>query len=228
VREYGGHKWDFEKIAWGLERCMAEGAVLVWIVGDATKDGCESGSSMCQALHLKSLGLNLHDTMIYEKSGAFERKGHRVYPQAWEYMFVFSKGRPKTFNVIRDRRNEKAGALHRPRLRQPDGTMKKGASWGNEIREIGARTNIWRYNTGWTASEEKCTFEHPAVMPEALAKDHIASWSEPGDVVLDPFAGSGTTLKAAKELGRRFIGVEVEARYIEIARARLAQEHMTL
>lgn len=228
MRTYGDHGWNFDALSHQLKGVLKPGGVLVWIVGDKTTGSNESGTSMRQALHLRSIGLNLHDTMIYEKSGAFERHGHKTYPQAFEFMFVFAKGQPKTFNIIRDQQNAKAGAKHKPWLRQQDGSMKRGPSWGKEIREVGARTNIWRYNTGWTSAEEKLAFEHPAIMPEALAADHIASWSNPGDVVLDPFAGSGTTLKAAKALNRQWCGIEINPEYCAIAEARLSQDVLQL
>lgn len=229
MRTYGDHGWDFERLRHTLAWILKPGGVLVWIVGDQTKDGDESGTSMRQALGLRGTGgLKLHDTMIYEKSGAFERHGHKTYPQAFEFMFVYAKGQPKTFNIIRDQQNSKAGAKHKPWLRQPDGSMKRGPSWGKEIREVGARTNIWRYNTGWTSAEEKLAFDHPAIMPEALAKDHILTWTNPGDVVLDPFCGSGTTCKAAKVLNRQWCGIEINPEYCKIAEVRMSQNVLKL
>ena len=68
---------------------------------------------------------------------------------------------------------------------------------------------------------DKYAFEHPAMFPEKLAEDHIISWSNEGDVVLDPFAGSGTTLKMAKKLNRNYIGIEISAEYIKIIHKRL-------
>ena len=59
--------------------------------------------------------------------------------------------------------------------------------------------------------------------PARVGCDHILSWSNPGDVVLDPFAGSGTTLKMAKEHGRHYIGIEVCPEYVAICEKRVAQ-----
>lgn len=230
IREYGGHSWDFYGVAWHLARVAKPGGVIVWVVADATKEGDETASSMEQALHFKRLGLRLHDTMVYHKPHiAFPRHGHSKYCGAWEYMFVFSKGAPKSFTMIRDRQNALAGARITGTVRQEDGTTKASHSHGRPVAEIGARNNVWAYDVGFMkSSADKLAFEHPATFPEALAKDHIVSWSNPGDVVLDPFSGSGTTAKAAKELGRRYVGIEINPAYVEIAQKRLAQEILPL
>ena len=70
-----------------------------------------------------------------------------------------------------------------------------------------------------------CTAEF-FTFPIDLVKDHIISWSNEGDLVYDPFMGSGTTLVAAKRLGRQAIGIEIVERYCEIAAKRLAQDFL--
>lgn len=208
LRTYGGHSWDFYGVAWNLKRLLKPGGVIVWVVADATKDGSETGSSFQQALHFKGVGLNIHDTMFYEKSGvAFPGVGR--YHNAVEFAFVLSLGKPKAVNIIKDRKNQFV-------LKRPDEATAR--------QEYGARYNIWRYSTGGGRIGDKAAHEHPAPFPEALARDHILSWSNPGDVVLDPFSGSGTTAKMARETGRRFIGIEVNPQYVEISWKRLAQQ----
>lgn len=227
LRTYGGHSWDFFGVAWNLSRLLKSGGVIVWVVGDETKDGNESCVSMEQSMHFKRLGLNLHDTMVYHKpSLAFQRFGHSKYCGAWEYMFVFSKGAPKTFNPIRDRVNSRAGSvMNSTSIRQRDGSQKPSHSVGREVAEIGTRNNVWSYLTGYQhSSSDEIAFDHPAIFPEKLAADHIATWSNAGDLVLDPFSGSGTTCKAAKNMGRHWIGVDIEERYCAIAEERLRQE----
>jgi site-specific DNA-methyltransferase (adenine-specific) len=212
LRTYGGHSWDFYGVAWNLKRLLKPGGVIVWVVADATKDGSETGTSMRQALHFQGIGLNIHDTMFYEKSGvAFPGVGR--YHNAVEYVFVLSAGKPKAVNIIKDRKN--AFVLKRP----DEATARK---------EYGARYNIWRYTTGGGRIGDQCAHEHPAPFPEPLARDHILSWSNPGDFVLDPFSGSGTTAKMARETGRRFIGIEVNPEYVEISRNRLAQQALPM
>ena len=207
LRTYNGYSFDFESIAAELYRVVAGGGVLVWVVGDATKNGSESGSSFRQALHFMSLGFNLHDTMLYEKNSSTypaSKSGNR-YSQIFEYMFVFSKGKPKTANLICDKPNKWAGH------KDFSGKLK------NPVPDFSPRNNIWRYVTSFNG------VKHPAPFPEQLALDHVLSWSVEGDVVYDPFMGSGTTAKAALLSSRQWIGSEISEEYVEIAEKRIKE-----
>ena len=223
LRTYGGHSWNFEALAEQLFRVTKPGGVIVWVVNDATVDGSETGTSFRQALHFMQIGFRLHDTMIYAKNAVSFPESNRYYP-SFEYMFVISKGAPKTANLIADRQNTQAG-LHRvSRMeRQPDGEIRR-PNRQHVTGQIGVRWNIWTYEIGYMkATTDAGAFNHPAIFPEALARDHILSWSNEGDLVLDPFSGSGTTAKMAKLMGRRYIGIEINAEYCEIAAERLRQ-----
>jgi site-specific DNA-methyltransferase (adenine-specific) len=204
LRAYNGYSFDFESIAQELARIIKPTGVIVWVIGDATKNGNESGSSFRQALYFQSLGLNLHDTMIYEKnSPAYpaSRTGNR-YTQIFEFMFVFSKGKP-TCNLLIDKPNKWAGH------KDFSGKLK------NPVPDFSPRNNIWKYTTSFNG------IKHPAPFPEQLAADHIASWSNPGDVIYDPFMGSGTTAKMALAAGRAFIGSEISQEYADTANKRI-------
>lgn len=190
-----------------LYRVMKPGGVVVWVVGDRTKAGSESGTSFKQALYAKDVvGFNLWDTMIYGKTG-FSYPSTVRYHQSFEYMFVFSKGKPKTFNPIKDRKNKYVG-IH-----------------GGERSyrgEYGMRTNIWFYNTGGNqTSKHKNTFKHPAPFPGQLALDHILTWTNEHDLVLDPMIGSGTTAVAAKIANRRFFGLDLSEEYVRMSLKRV-------
>jgi DNA modification methylase len=227
LRTYGEHSWNFEGLSSQLVRVLKPGGVIVWVVADATVDGSETLTSMRQAIHFKDVcGLNIHDTMIYQKSNGGINGSNLAYLACWEYCFVMSKGRPKTLNLLRDRKNVMPAGTKLERTRRTVDGEKKVENVTRQ--EYGLRWNIWKYECGAAVSDDAATFDHPAIFPDKLAKDHVLSWSNPGDLVLDPFAGSGTTLKAAKELSRRYVGIEINEPYINIIKNRLAQDALSL
>ena len=210
LRKYEGYSFDFESVAQELYRVTKQGGVVVWVVGDQTVNGSESGNSFRQALYFMDLGFNLHDTMIYEKNSMSMPDNNRYY-QKFEYMFVFSKGKPKTVNRIKDHKNTATRWSKTFNTTNADGS-KNERERDLTKQEYGIRFNIWKYNTGFSqTTRDKIT--HPAPFPEKLAQDHIISWSNEGDLILDPFMGSGTTAKSALELNRNFIGFEISKSY---------------
>ena len=230
LRTYNGtlNDWTPEKwqaIIRELFRVTKQGGVVVWVVGDATINGSETGTSFRQALYAMDCGFRLHDTMIWAKDGAPYPTPVR-YTQAHEYMFVWSKGAPKATNIIADKPNKWAGTNVHGTDRAADGTTKPMAAirnaTGRTVKQFGSRLNYWLVPT----EKQSKRFGHPAMFPEALARDHILSWSNPGDVVFDPFLGSGTTGKMAIIEGRRFIGIEREPKYFDIAHRRIAQKRI--
>lgn len=234
LRTYNGtlNDWTPEKwraIIRELFHVTKQGGVVVWIVGDATINGSETGTSFRQALYAMDCGFRLHDTMIYDKGGAGGAKGSTLcYWQSFEYMFVFSKGRPESINLLKDRPNKYASDKKKFAGRRKPNGVTEGRVLPC-VPEFGRRTNVWNIAGGYMVSTpDRYAYEHPAIFPEALARDHILSWSNPGDLVFDPFLGSGTTGKMALLEGRRFIGIEREPNYFDIARRRiedaLAQE----
>lgn len=216
LRSYNGYTFDFPAIAKELFRVIKGGGVVVWVVGDQTIKGSESGTSFRQALYFKEIGFNLHDTMIYQKGGCNFPDTNRYY-QGFEYMFVFTKGKIKTYNLISDRENKSFGRKVSGTCRQKDGTTTKKVCDGNNIKQYGIRFNVWLITEG------KRQTEHPATFPEKLAHDHIISWSNTGDLVYDPICGSGTTCREAKKLNRNFIGSEISAEYCQVANKLLGE-----
>ena len=213
--EWGEHVW--KPVIDELYRVVKDGGVVVWVVGDATIKGSETGTSFKQALYFKDVGFNLHDTMIYDKGGQGATGSNLAYWQNFEYMFVFTVGKIKTFNPIEDRKN-----LTKPReaIECRGHRYSLGDTKGKGLikrKEFGKRFNIWKYHENGTRSE------HPAVYPEQLANDHIISWSNEGDTILDPFAGSGTTGKMAILNNRKYILIEKEETYFEICKQRTAE-----
>ena len=209
LRLYNGKSnLDFWGISKELYRTTKQGGVVVWIVNDATIDGTETCTSFRQVLYFRELGFKLHDTMIWKKVSCYQHKVR--YIPSFEYMFIFSKGKPKTVNLICDRKNKHAGDKISGTERQPDGSLRKqdGAKVGRVIKEYGARLNIWD-----TIPNFYTKTNHPATFPVSLARDHILTWSAAGEIVLDPFMGSGSTAIACIEAGRKYIGFEIDDSY---------------
>jgi len=225
LRTYTGEMvWSenvWQEIIKGLYRVTKDGGVVVWIVGDATINGSETGTSFKQALFFKEIGFNLHDTMIYDKD-SFQKPNHNRYWACFEYMFVFSKDtKPKTANMIKDRLNSQRGKrVTSKTIRNADGTTEKRKPV--IISDYGKRKNIWVYSCGYgKGTTDKIAYKHPATFPEQLANDHIISWSNKGDLVYDPFMGSGTTAKMAILNKRNYIGSEISQEYVDIAEKRI-------
>jgi len=218
--KFNGYSFPFEDIAKEIYRVVKDGGVVVWVVGDAVINGGESGTSFRQALFFKEIGFLIYDTMIYQKTGTpFPSKTR--YNQCFEYMFIFSKGKPNTFNPIM-KENKTAGAVrHSRKFRQKNGDMVHGFN-GKPINKMGIENNIWVIKNGmYKSSKDKIAFQHPAIFPEELASKHIISWSKEGDLVYDPFMGSGTTAKMAELNKRNYLGSELNKEYYEIAKSRL-------
>lgn len=228
LRSYGNTlEWSFEifkPIAKELYRVTKPGGVLVWVVGDATIRGGETGSSFKQALYFKEeCGFTLHDTMIYEKNGSSRpaQKNSKRYSQIFEYMFVFTKGEiRKDITLIADKRNKWAGWAKwgKNSCYDIDGNLVEVKKNQPVIAEFSLRNNIWKYSVSFNDKTG-----HPAVFPEKLAEDNILSWTCEGNLVLDPFMGSGTTAKMAILNKRNYIGFEKNTEYYEKSLERVAK-----
>ncbi len=222
LRTYNGFNWDFEGVAKELYRITKDGGVVVWVVGDRVINGSETLIPFNQALYFKQIGFNIHDTMIYQKN-AMPFPEQTRYIQCFEYMFVMSKGKPKSHNMIKEPTRVANRIKNKKSCqRNKDGTTTpmKYETGKNERN----KWNVWVYEVGYNhTTKDKEAFQHPAMFPEALARDHIISWSNKGDLVLDPFLGSGTTAKMALLNGRNYIGIDISEEYCEIARKRIAK-----
>lgn len=212
LRTYNGYSFDFENIAKELYRVTKNGGVVVWVVGDATIKGSETGTSFRQALFFKECGFNLHDTMIWIKDGGGAVGSNKCYTQNFEYMFVFSKGKILNTNLIYDKPNASFG-------KDKSGVGRRLVTGEHKIEKRKLSSEFSRRNNYWYIAPQRG--EHPAVFPEQLANDHIISWSNEGDLVYDPFMGSGTTAKMAILNNRNYIGSEISDDYCKIIEERL-------
>jgi site-specific DNA-methyltransferase (adenine-specific) len=221
IREYNGYSFDFENIAKELYRVTKEGGVVVWVVGDEVKNGNKSLTSFRHALYFQSLGFSVFDVIIYKKTGTSPPNKNRYF-NTFEYMFVLTKGRLAKVNLLKDKKNKWAGTTTFGVVsrREKDGSLTKKER--KTINEYSVRTNIWEYKNGmgFTSSDSKAHL-HPAVFPEKLVEDHIISWSNKNDIVMDIFMGSGTTAKMALLNNRQFIGFEISQEYCEMANKRI-------
>ncbi len=213
LREYKGYTFEFEKIAKELYRVTKEGGVMVWVVGDATIKGNETGTSFRQALYFKEIGFNLHDTMIWHKPNCFNFGSNDCYRQSFEYMFVFSKNRISKINLIKDIPTKLAGKVAKGARKHANGVRDEVPSF--VVSNYKKRDNVWQIPVGTKNNN------HPAIFPEKLANDFIVSFSHKGDIIYDPMIGSGTVAKMALENSRKFIGSEISKEYCDEANKRI-------
>ncbi len=229
IRAFGGHAWNFGKfkaVAQELYRVTEPGGVVVWVVADQIIGGGESGTSARQRLYFQRLGFRVHQTLIMTRRGVRSPGGTVRYPNAPEYAFVLSKGRPRTINLLRDRPNRHAGKRASFYVRKPDGQLRLDRR-DTVVPLMGLRPSVWEYAAnGGTAASDDFAHGHPAIMPEAMAQDLILSWSRPFDLVFDPMCGAGTTLKMALLNSRRYLGMEVHEPYVALAHERLRAAHV--
>lgn len=229
VRAYGGDLLDFDTfqaVARELHRITRPGGVVVWVVADGIDDHTESCTSARQRLYFREVGFKVYNTLVMARTGS--RWPSRIrYGDSLEYAFVLSKGKPKSVHLLRDKPNRQAGLVYNDSPRplaqreRPLPTVK-----GRPISAFGVRSAVWTYSTGGqTTTRDRYAYDHPALMPERMAEDHILSWSRLGDVVFDPMAGAGTTCKMALLNHRRFLGFEINPHYHDIAVRRLRDAH---
>jgi DNA modification methylase len=219
LRSYNGYQFDFEAMAKELYRVTKQGGVVVWVVCDKTIDGDESGTSFRQALYFKDIGFKLWDTEIFAKNNPIPGDCGDRYRGIFEFMFILTKGAPKTFNPIEVPAVNPGKSFEQFRLERDGRNYYRGAE-PIVVAATRKAANIFYYSVG-VNGDDFGAYKHPAIFPEQLAKDHIHSWSNPGDIVYDPFMGSGTTAKAAHLLDRNWIGSEISQEYVDLANKRL-------
>lgn len=219
-------EWDFEvfkEVAKLLYSILNEGGVIVWVVNDKTDKGSKTGTSFKQALYFKELGFNIHDIMIFAKRNPLPQIFHKRYTDSFEYMLILSKGSVRTCNPLKEPCKHKGKVAKSFKKITPNGMERVNKS--SMINNTKIKSNIWYYMIGESAIKK---YRHPAMFPLQLAKDHIISWSNENDLVLDPFMGSGTTGVACQELNRQFIGIEKVEEYYNICCDRLNESQVKL
>jgi len=228
LRTYEGslqwHEGIWKQVLKGLYRVTKEGGVVIWVVGDATIKGSETGTSFKQALYAMEIGFNLHDTMIFQKTNPIPQIYRKRYSNIYEYMFVFSKGKVEIHNPIMIDCLHAGLKLKGSTYKNYSKKKQKRGKQAKPVKNQKIKGNIWKYVVGKKSEDQKAK-GHPASFPAQLAYDHIISWSNKCDTVFDPFLGSGTTGVAAKKLGRNFIGIEKVKKYVNIAKDRIGNDY---
>lgn len=226
MRLYGGHDytWEtFKSVATQLVRITMEGGVICWVVRNQIVKERENLQAEKEKLFFADdLGLWPHQTIIGAPKGVPLPQSRR-YASNFDYVYVFSKGHPRIVNIIRDRRNSRFGDLKSNRLiRESNGSERLACGGEYAIAKWGFRSNLWSYSTGGNhTATDRISAKHPARMGEPLAEDLIISFSKPGDLVFDPFAGAGTSLKMALLNQRQWLGVEIFDEYVELIEKRM-------
>jgi DNA modification methylase len=224
-RKYNGFTFDLDETIKQLYRVTKQGGVVVWVIGDKTKNGTESGNSFRHALKFIENGWLLNDTMIWVKMNPMPTEASCRYKQTFEYMFVFSKGKPKTFNPLME--VTKTDRKYKSNWGRKDDYMISSTGSERKTAKQKVKGNVFYYPISvGGATKDKFAFEHPAIFPEQLAEDHILTWSNEGDIVFDCFCGSGTTLKMAKLNNRKSIGCDISEKYCLLSLKRVGEKNI--
>lgn len=218
LRKYNGngYGWNhkmFESIANQLMRVLKDGGVIVWNVFDKTENGSKTGTSLRQCLYFQEIGLNINDYMIWHKTNPCPVVSQPRYNPCFEFMWILSKGKPKTFNPIKVP-CKCAGHKYDSTCKNIDGES------GRKHKTFNINSEKTDYNI-WDIAVAQNKTSHTAVFPYELPYRHIKSWTNEGDIVLDPFIGSGTTALAAIDLKRNFIGFDISSEYVNLAKDRI-------
>ena len=174
------------------------------------------------AFTLRWAGWYLRSEIIWEKTNALpESVGDRP-TKATESIFLLSKSETYYFDgapLAEPLAHNGGGGGTKDRNRPPGSSPHLGlTAWTGDVRN---GRNIWRMPTA--SVERRGKGCHPARFPEALAARCILAGSRPGGVVLDPFAGEGTTARVAEDLGRRWAAIEINPEYADAIQSRMSQ-----
>ncbi len=225
IRDYKkGWIFDFPALGKNLYRLVKDGGVCAVVINDGTQDFAKSLTSFRLVLNwCDTAGWRLFETCIYQRDGNPGAWWKRRFRVDHEYIFLFLKGKkPKTFDkeplMVPSKH---AGRIYSGTDRLTSGKFKKIDH--KPVKRMKCRGTVWKYPTSNTEGN-RTKLQHPATYPDPLAQDIIQCFSEPGDTVLDPMCGSGTTCVMAMKMKRQYMGIDINEEYCQIARKRLWQE----
>lgn len=224
LRDYGGHEFDTEGVIAAVAAAVPEGGIVVWNVRELVMpDGFLRCLDAEHAAMFEAHGVHLREKLVWEKPSSGVGRFLGRHGISHEYILVMTRGKPsRRPTVLRDRPNKTAGEIYTKWRAGEEGW--KRTDGRVTVPSHGYRRTVWSCSVGkhHSATDFGRAHEHPAIFPLQLIRDLIKTYSSPGDLVLDPMCGSGTTVKAAVLEGRRAVGIEIHPPYAELARERMA------
>lgn len=221
IRDYNGYTMNIHGVCYESYRLLKDGGMLCMVINDSTKEYGKSCTTYRVILDcVDNIGFKLFENVIYAKDGRPGAWWNKRFRVDHEYILMFLKGKkPKYF----DKEHLKVPAIHAGKMARGTQRLTNGNMVlikDNIVKDKKCRGTIWKYVTS-KSDGDKIKLKHPATFPDKLAEDLILCFSDEGDVILDPFCGSGTTIVMAKRNNRKYIGIEISKEYCEISQERL-------
>lgn len=233
---YGGIKPE-EYVEWFLPRSeqflrvLKPNGTFILNIKEKAENGERHIYVLELILELRKQGWLWTEEYIWHKKNSYPGKWPNRFRDAWERLLQFNK--TKKFKMFQERVMVPVGDWVEGRLKNLNENDKKrfesrsNSGFGKKISNWSNRDKVYPTNVLHLATE--CSNRnHSAVFPESLPEWFIKLFTDVGDTVLDPFMGSGTTLRVAKKLKRNSIGIDIKMEYCELARKQLKKLNSTL
>jgi len=177
------------------------------------------------AFALQADGWYLRSDIIWHKPNPMPESVTDRPTKAHEYLFLLSKQERYYYDAEAIREDGVYGYSQKPGMYERLGINAKRTSYGNSVSGDGGNRNK---RSVWTIPTQPYAEAHFATFPEALIEPCILAGSKSGDVVLDPFFGSGTVGEVCERLGRQWVGIELNSEYVALSETRTAQQGLSL
>lgn len=225
IRDYGKN-WslDYKTLGDMLFRVTTDGGVCAVVIGDGAKNFAKSLTTFRWAVDwVDRVGWRLFECCLYQRHGNPGAWWSQRFRVDHEFILLFFRGdRPRHFDKSSLMVPSKhSGKVYSGTDRLTSGGFKKIEP--KAVNSMKCRGTVWEYATSNTEGN-RTKLEHPATFPDRLAADLIECFSAPGDLVLDPMCGSGTTCVMAARARRHYLGIEINPEYHAIAEKRIAEE----
>ncbi len=233
---YGGIKPD-DYVAWFLPisaellRVLKPTGTFILNIKERVVNGERHTYVIELILAMRKQGWLWTEEFIWHKKNSYPGKWPNRFRDAWERLLQFNKQRK--FNMYQEEVMVPMGEWAQRRLKnlsdtdQVRDTSRVGSGFGKRVANWVGREKAYPTNVLHLATETR-NKNHSAVFPERLPEWFIKLFTQPGDWVLDPFMGSGTTNRVAQRMGRNSIGIEILPSYFELAQSQLRQRALVL